>query len=247
MKLYMKIECIGTGAVAAPQLSASTLIDEDLLIDMGSGIVKKMLQTGHQLTELENCLITHLHGDHFEDLLLFMIMRRQAVEKPANVYGPIGLENKLKKLLEVMAFPEDYEELKEKAKVTIIEFETLENKKIGNETYVTSYEVQHGKCVPSYGFVVKRGNHTIGFSGDSCYCEGISQIVEQSEVAVLDMCQIEETKGHMGVGNIVKIATKNPNKKFITTHMGEKARQKAKEKEIQNLIIPEDGTIINLD
>lgn len=242
----MKIQCIGTGSVTAPQLSASTLLDRNLLVDMGSGIVKKLLQVDKQLADVQNCLVTHLHGDHFEDLLLFMIVRdRQAIEKPANVYGPIGLENKLQKLLEVLDFPEEYALLKEKAKVNIIEFKKLEKENIGNETYVTSYEVEHGKCVPAYGFVVKRGNHTIGFSGDSCYCKGVSQIIEQSEIAVLDMCLIQSTKGHMGVGDIVKIATENPNKKFITTHMSEKARQKAKEKELQNLIIPDDGTIIN--
>lgn len=243
----MKIEFIGTGSVRASELSACTLIDGNLLIDVGNGIVKRMKQMGHQMTDIENCLITHLHGDHFADIPFLIIDRAgENIENTMHIYGPKGLEDRMKALFDILVFPMDFETAKKKANVNFVEFEKMRHESIGKETYVTTFEVNHGNCTPAYGYVIERENCKIGFSGDSAYCESISKIMEQSDMAVLDMCSIESKKGHMGIEDIIKIATTYPNKKIATTHMQEEVREKAKEKRIKNLIIPDDGDIVNL-
>lgn len=244
----MKIELIGTGSVVCNHLSSCTLIDKKLLIDIGNGIVKKIKQTEHSIIEIENIIITHLHGDHFADLPFFFMDRCRAnVEKTVNIYGPKGTENKIKELYDILDFPLEYEKAQEKAKINFIEFKEMKHKEVGKNTYITSFEVEHGNCKPAYGFVIEKDNFKVGISGDSCYCESISKIVEQSDITILDMCFIEEKKGtHMGLKDIIKFTERYPNKKFITTHMEEDARKLAKEKKIENLIIPEDGEIVEL-
>ena len=239
----MKIEFIGTGSVMATRLSASTLIDENLLIDVGSGIADKIKQLGYEITKIENCLITHLHGDHFADIPFFMV-NRIGGKKPLCIYGPEGLENKIKQLYDILVFPFDFETAKEKAKVSFIEFDKMEHKEIEEETYVTAFEVEHGNCKPAYGYVIERKNKKIGFSGDTCLCESVSRIVQQSDMTILDACVIEANKAHMGLNNITEITAKYPNKKFATTHMHEETRKEAKQKNIKNLIIPEDGDVL---
>lgn len=243
----MKIEFVGTGSVRAPQLSACTLIDGNLLIDVGNGIVKKIKQMGYSMADIENCLITHLHGDHFADIPFLLIDRGgENTQNPLNIYGPQGLESKIKELYDILVFPIDFETAKEKAKVKFVEFKKLEHKSIDGKNFVTSFEVEHGNCKPAYGYIVERDNYKIGFSGDSAYCESVSQIVEQSDIAILDMCFIEAKKVHMGVEEVVKIAKSYPNKKFATTHMQEDARKEAKGKKIGNLIVPNDGEVIEV-
>ncbi len=241
----MKIEFLGTGSVRAPQLSSSILIDEDLLIDVGNGIVNRMKQTGHKIVDIENCLITHLHGDHFADIP-FLIVDRIGGKNPMRIYGPKGLEERMRKLFDLLVFPMDFETAKEKAKVQFIEFDKMEKENIGKETYVSAFEVEHEDCKPAYGYIVERRNHKIGFSGDSSYCEAVSKIVGQSEIAILDMCFIESKKGHMGIEDITNFAMTYPNKKIATTHMQEETREEATKKGIKNLIVPEDGHIIEL-
>lgn len=243
----MKIELIGTGSVSAPQLSPSTLIDDKILIDAGNGIVKKLKQLGHSILDIESCIITHLHADHFADLPFLIIEKgRKSTEKSMCIYGPKGTEQKIKDLYDVLVFPFEFDIAKEKANVKFIEFDKMVNEKIGEETYITSFEVEHGNCKPAYGYVIQKDNFKIGFSGDSSYCESISKIVEQSDISILDMCFIEAKKGHMGLEDIIKITEKYPNKKIVTTHMTEEVRELTKDKKIQNLIIPDDGEIINL-
>ena len=123
----MKIEFLGTGSVRAPQLSSSILIDEDLLIDVGNGIVNRMKQTGHKIVDIENCLITHLHGDHFADIP-FLIVDRIGGKNPMRIYGPKGLEERMRKLFDLLVFPMDFETAKEKAKVQFIEFDKWKKK-----------------------------------------------------------------------------------------------------------------------
>lgn len=242
----MKIEFVGTGSIGATQSSSSTLIDNKLLIDMGNGIIKKLKQTGHQIKDIENCLITHLHGDHFGDIPFLMLDRfMYKIETPVHIYAPRGMKKTVKELFDIL-FPGDYERVQEVAKVDFIEFEEMKHVNIGDETYLTSYEVQHGNLIPAYGYIVEKDNRKIGFSGDSCYCEAIDTIVKQSDFSVLDMSWMESKKAHMGLEDIVKIKQTYPNKKIATTHMQDYTREQAKKQNIENLIVPNDGEIIEL-
>lgn len=243
----MKIELIGTGSESAPQLSSSTLIDERILVDAGNGIVKKLKQLGHSILDIESHIVTHLHGDHFADLPFLIVEKgRGNTGETMYIYGPKGTEQKIKDLYNILVFPFEFDVAKERANVKFIEFDKMINEKIGEKTYITSFDVEHGNCKPAYGYVIQKDSFKIGFSGDRSYCESIPKIVEQSDIAILDMCFIKAQKGHMGLEDIIKITEEYPNKKIVTTHMSEDVRKLAKDKKIQNLIIPDDGEIINL-
>lgn len=242
----MKIEFIGTGSIGAIQLSASILIDDKLLIDMGNGILKGLKQTGHQIPDIENVIITHLHGDHFGDIPYLMLDRFfYKTQSPIHIYGPKGMKERVKELFDII-FPGDYEKVQEVAKIDLIEFEKMEHVNIGNETYITSFEVEHGNCKPAYGYIVEKENQKLGVSGDSAYCKSVQEIVEQSNFSILDMSWMESKKAHMGLEDIRKITQTYPDKKIATTHMQDYVREQAKKEKIENLIIPEDGEIIEL-
>jgi len=68
----MEINIIGSGSIGATDMSASTLIDKKILIDVPNGIVKHIKKLGYNTGEIESILITHLHGDHFFGLIGFL-------------------------------------------------------------------------------------------------------------------------------------------------------------------------------
>lgn len=242
----MKIEFIGTGSIGAVQSSASVLIDDKLLIDMGNGIINKLKQTGHQITDIENYLITHLHGDHFADIPFLMLDKFfHKTQNSISIYGPKGMQQRVKDLFDIL-FPGDYEKVQEIANINFVEFEEMKKVNIGNETYITSFEVEHGNCKPAYGYIVEREKQKLGISGDSAYCKSIEEIVEQSNFSILDMSWMESKKAHMGLEDIKRITQTYPNKKIATTHMQDYVREQAKKEKIKNLIIPEDGEILEL-
>ena len=243
----MKIEMIGTGAISAKELSACTLINEEILVDMPNGVVKTLKQTDHDISKIKVVLITHLHGDHFLDVPFFMLERFfNPVEDKAKIYCPLGTKEKIERIFGI-AFPGDYDAVNNVANVEFIEFEQLNKEEILEEVYVDSKLVEHGELVTAYGYVIEQANNKIGFSGDSKMCPGIEYIVEQANVSILDM-SVEGcgNKAHMGINDIEKLCKKYEDKTIIATHMRDCVKEKAKSMNIKNLIVPDDGQKIEI-
>ncbi len=242
----MELKFIGTGSIDAFQSSASYLIDKEILIDIPNGSVKKIKQLGENILNIKVIMITHLHGDHFADIPFFMFEKYFKKDKnETKIYCPRGTHDKVKQLFEVI-FPEDYDKLIQEINIKFIEFDELKNQELLNNIYVDSIKVEHGNCKPAYGYVIKQGEKSIGFSGDSKMCEAIEHIVSKSNISVLDMSTEIGNDAHMGINNIEEICKEHTEKKIIATHIHDRTREIAKSKNISNLIIPDDGQTINI-
>lgn len=238
----MKLKFIGTGALAAKQRSACTLVDNKILIDCGNGIIKTLLEQNVDANKIDTLLITHLHGDHFFDIPFLLKLRDFCnANNQLNIYCPIGTQNVIVNLMNI-AYPdsEDWTIFTDKVRVKFIEFEELNNIEVTEGYFVDSYPVKHEELISSYGYVIRNDNKSIGFSGDSSYCDNIDKIIQESDISILDMTFIENTSEHMGIKDIEKLSVKH-NKKIVTTHMSEEVRKFAKEKRINKVIIPDDG------
>lgn len=237
----MKVKFIGTGDIYVKERSACTLVDNRILIDCGNGIVKTLLEQNVDVIKIHTLLITHLHGDHFFDIPFLMKLRKfNHVNNKIDIYCPKGTEGTICKLTDIAYPNSDWKILKDKAKVNFIEFEELNNKEIAEGYFVNSYEANHGGFTPAYGYVLKK-DKSVGFSGDSTYCNNIDIIIENSDLSVLDMTFIKSDKEHMGINDIEMLSRKYSNKTIATTHMSEAVKQCVKEKKISNLITPNDG------
>jgi len=243
----MKVELIGTGSIGSKSLSACALINEEILIDVPNGVVKKLKQTGHDITKIKTVLITHMHGDHFADIPFFMLERYfYKPTESSKIYCPLGGKEKIMQLFNIL-FPGDYEKIKDFINIEFIEFEKLQNENMSNGVYVESKIVDHFEIKPAHGFIIKEENKSIGFSGDSILCDAIEEIVQESDISVLDMSVAEKkSSAHMGVLDIEYLCKKYKSKKVISTHMHDFTKEFAKGKNIENLIIPDDGYCIVL-
>lgn len=244
----MKLKLIGTGSIKGEARSACSLIDGKILIDCGNGLLKTLTLQGIDINNIEAILIIHLHADHFFDLPFFLLVKSKFnPHKTTKIYCPKETEKIIEHLCNdyVGGQPNLFDEWKNIANVEFIEFYNLCNEEIVKEYFVNSYLVEHGKKKPAYGYVIRKGDKAVGFSGDSTYCENVKKIIGDSDIAVLDMSNPKGNEAHMGVEDIEKICN-NFNKKIIATHMSNQARQVAKELNIKNLIIPNDGDEIEI-
>lgn len=241
----MKVKMIGTGSLSVKERSSCCLIDEKILVDCGNGILKTLLEQGVDISKIDTLLITHLHGDHYLDLP-FLIMQRNFLSVPnkLKIYCPVGTEKAVNQLSHLM-FPDmtNWKQRVEKSNIEYVEFDFLNNESLGNDYLVTSFDVIHGNCFPAYGFVISHNGKSLGLSGDSIYCENINKILELSDIVILDMSFVDSNNKHMGVNDIELLAQKF-NKKIIPTHMTLSARQYALEKKINNVIVLDDGELI---
>ena len=169
-------------------------------------------------------------------------------QKATKIYCPKGTEKIIEHLSNdyIAGQSNAFENWKSSSKIEFIEFENLKDEEIVKGYYANTYLVDHGEQKPAYGYVIKKENKVIGFSGDSKYCKNIDIIVENSDIAVLDMSFPKRNESHMGVDDIENISNKFNKKIIAATHMTMQARELAKEKNIKNLIIPNDGDEIEI-
>ena len=71
----MKIRCIGTGTMGSIKRGNQSIMIDDILFDVGSGVVKKIEQLEIYTKSVKYLLITHVHADHFVDLPNYLIGR----------------------------------------------------------------------------------------------------------------------------------------------------------------------------
>lgn len=231
----MRVDLIGTGSIYTKYNSASTLIDEELLIDIPNGCHKQLLKMGYDIEKIKAVVITHFHGDHFADIL-FLIRHRYALKLTQKliIVVPEGGKKLIKKLFDLYS-SNDFDW---KTTINIIEIEAS-NKEMNllEKYHIKPIEVIHGGFKPAYGYIV---NNKLGLTGDSGICDGVKEIWESSQVMIADTSFIVGDEGHMGIDNI-KDLLKGSNKTIIATHLRDTTREALKNEKISNLIVPEDG------
>ena len=240
----MELKMIGTGSIAGQSRSASTLIDGKILIDCGNGIVKTIPE--QYIPKIDVLLITHLHGDHFLDIIFLILCRHfEHMNNTLYIHCPQGTEQTIRSIFALTYPGTDLAQIFDNAKVQFVEFDVLHNEEVSPGYFVTSYRVEHGK-MEAYGFTIRHENTTVGFSGDSAYCDSISQILGKSNAAVLDVNFMVGNEKHMGFDTIKQLAVRYPKVTIIPTHMRDDVRQALQKLQIDNLLVPHDGQEITI-
>lgn len=107
--------------------------------------------------------------------------------------------------------------------------------------------VEHGNFEPAYGYIITLNNKKIGFSGDSKFCNAIENIVEETDISILDMSHAQNVSpAHMGIEDIKYLCNKYKNKTIISTHMHEYTKGQALRLNIKNFIVGKDNLKISI-
>lgn len=232
----MNIELVGTGAIYSKYNNASTLINEDMIVDVPNGMLKQLLNANHVPEKIDKILITHMHGDHIADIpfLLMYMYKLKQISRKTTIIGPIGIKNKVEQLFEIYNY-----HLLNKINEYIKFIELKPNEII--ENHEISYRIQaisvlHGKEMPAYGYIV---DNTLGITGDSALCEGVERIVQNSKIVIADCSRIQGDESHMGIDNL-KYLIEKYNKPMFATHMKDDTREKLKRLKLDNIFVEED-------
>ena len=97
----MKLTLLGTGSPvpSAEKCSAGYMIeagDDLILMEVGPGTVYRLVQAGKKVTDVTHVFISHLHFDHWLDLIRLVLNRWDtgAPDLPRlKVYGPAGIQD----------------------------------------------------------------------------------------------------------------------------------------------------------
>lgn len=221
----MQIRLLGTGSILTAHLSSSGIIDDKIMLDCPNGVIKAMRKMGIAPTEVDVCLITHFHADHFFDLPFLLLEQglRNIRKNDFFIVGPKGLANRIEALFN-MAYPEDWDKIKVQSKLKTIEISNNEQRICLGDYVITPYEVTH-VGYEAYGYVIEKNGKRVGFTGDTIRCTNVEKIIRSCALVFADMSFEKNSKGHMGLNDIADLIEKYGEKcRIIPTHMTDGVR-----------------------
>jgi ribonuclease Z len=151
----MEIVFLGTTAAVPTSVRGHVAIalkyhNEIILWDCGEGIQRQLIRSKTNYMKIKKIFVTHFHGDHFLGLPgLIQTMSFADRSEPLHVYGPKGIEELMKGILNLGEYAVGFD---------IFAHEISDGMVVDDEKYaVTCLAVKHS--IPTYGllFEEKKG------------------------------------------------------------------------------------------
>ncbi|NCB48732.1 MAG: ribonuclease Z [Clostridia bacterium] len=202
----MKISILGTGCIWTKRACASYLIDDNILVDAGSGALKQLFKNTKNLLHHEKIgkikliLITHFHLDHYFDIvpLMWKLASDKFPEFKATIICPRDGEEKIKQLCRLGLSESTYKKLNFKDHITFVDAASLKDFSFG-EYEISSLKMEHGD-IECFGYIFKRKNgKTVSFTGDSTMCENMKYMIDNSHLAFVDMAGTDISSKHYNI------------------------------------------------
>jgi ribonuclease BN (tRNA processing enzyme) len=216
----MKIKFIGTGQMTTKRRNTSFVIDDVVLVDVGSGVVRGLIENGLDVEDVRVIVVSHFHSDHFGDIAYYLPRRalQGNNEKPLMIIGPKGIEQKVIDLQNLLfGDVRDFSNVAELWNIKFIEIE--DGKTISACGYdVMAFDVVHGGAV-ALGYIITSGDKSVGYTGDACLTPELVAKIPSAGTWIMEANSVEAVPGaHIGFGELVELAGKHKDTKFYAVH-----------------------------
>ncbi len=185
MKLTI-LGCAGTFP-AADSGCSSYLIEQDgfrLLLDVGNGSTGTLDKTCGLLGP-DAVVVSHLHGDHYLDLITYAYARRYHPDGAAPrlpIYGPSGIKDAVHR-----AYPRNAEELLG----SVYGFHPVG---VDSTVRIGPFEVDLRRVnhpVETYGMRVSAGGRTLAYSADTAPCDALVDLARDVDLFLCEASYLD--------------------------------------------------------
>lgn len=232
----MQLTVIGNGTMMpTKQTNPSSFLLEykktKILLDCGHGTVRRLVDIGIGLNNIDAVLVSHFHTDHFADVIplihsrVVADMRSGSQHKSITIIGPKSIKKHIATLRSIF-WPEPNESYPYYFK----EGERVKTK-IKNIA-ITTFPVQHVPWFKSVGFCLKTDNKKIVYTGDVSGLSNLDAFTKQArgaDLLIVDASQLHGImKSHLTLDQIEPLAQQSDVKKILLAHTPPKERIKIK-------------------
>ncbi len=230
---------------------SQAIIDGELLIDFPADSYSHFSAFGIDLSKINNCLITHIHGDHLYPKDFSYIKKGySAPDKDyiMNIYGSPDIVPQLEKIV-----------ANSNSHLTINVIEPYIKTVIGNFT-VTALKALHGTANP-YIYIIEKDKKRILYAHDTDYFTDETWDYIETNKLYFDLVSLDCTEGnveelnyhgHMCLGRnkklkdrMIKNKLADQNTKFILNHFSHNGKDSAYD--IFKPIAEKDNFIVSFD
>lgn len=215
----MRLTVLGcSAAYPGPGGACSGYLVQDgktnLLVDCGTGVLSN-LQRVVALNQIDSIVISHLHADHFFDLIPYRYALRRPIYRKIHptLYLPPGGKKALLKT--VAAFDKSPDFFSEHFHIE--EYDLKEGITVG-KLDIEFALVKH--YIPAYAMAIS-GKKRLVYSADSGLCDELADIARGADLFLCEAARCSRDDGewgHMLAGDAVKLAKNAKVKKLILTH-----------------------------
>lgn len=159
----MKVTILGcSGGIGGARHTTALLVDDDILVDAGSGVTQLSLQ---QLAAIDHVFITHTHLDHILALPLMLDSVGAMRDRPVTVYAIDSVIEILRQdIFNWRIWPDFTEVPAERPYLRYEAVEVYEPTRLGKRS-ITALPASH--TVPAVGYQLDSGSASLVFSGDT--------------------------------------------------------------------------------
>jgi ribonuclease BN (tRNA processing enzyme) len=212
---------LGSGNGFAPRRAYSSfLLDRRILFEAAPTVLPALKKQLIALDQIDYIFISHFHGDHcfglpFIFLDHYFVTRRR---RPLTIIGPKGIKTFSNHLIET-AFPNTRKRYQKNFPVFFQEVGPGRTYPLKDLTFST-YRMYHAPT-PVLGFRIDYKQRRLAYSGDTGLCAGLLRLIEEVDVAVLEMSSLKDDyPSHLNRENILDIRKRlRPETHLILTHL----------------------------
>ena len=217
----MKLTIVGcAGTFPGPQSACSSyLVEQDgyrLLLDAGNGSTGE-LQRNIGLLDLDAVMISHMHGDHFLDLVTYTYARRYHPDGNPSclpVHGPSDVAEHV-----AAAFGRPVQDLLD----AVYEFHPASGP---GTVHLGPFTVERERVnhpVETYAMRISAGGRTLAYSADSGVCDELVKIAHDADVFLCEASYLDGDANppdiHLTGREAAEHATRAGVRQLILTHL----------------------------
>ncbi len=218
----VEVTILGSGTCAATSHRSMAgyhlyMAGQRLLLDIGDGVLRRLLEAGLPYEELDAILISHHHIDHIGDLLPYLWALRYSPEvhreKPLTLIGPPATKELYDRL--AAAHGEWMHELP--FPLGIEEWESREGQ-LG-KIQIKTLPMYHS--VPVNGYRLEASGKTLVYTGDTGYHPNVVDLAREADLLLIE-CSFLDGKDidtHMTPMTVGQVAREAGVKHVVVSHL----------------------------
>jgi ribonuclease BN (tRNA processing enzyme) len=232
---------LGTGNFLAPpgRYWNSFVVDSSVLVEPSPIALPHLRRAGFSVEAIEVVMVSHFHADHCFGWPFLLEAAAEGVPgRTVHVVGPPGIEAHLANMNEAGAVGTVTETAHARIDVRYVEVDGTWQE--AGPLRFRGIEVVHVPYLQCFGYLFDRGDHTVGYSGDTTPCDGLHELARESDVLVVE-CNGRHTPpgvrtSHMDEASIRDLQEAHPDVHLILTHLGEQVDLSA----MSGVTVPDD-------